>query len=90
MLLFYGPLQESSLEAELHHLLAIQAIKPVPLEHMGSGFYLIIFDHVLGPEEIKGSRVILDLKYLNVHIWYIDALCTAFWTASDIEIIWHL
>lgn len=55
------------MEAELCHLLAIQAVEPVPPEHRGSGFYSIIF---LVQKKSGGCRAILVLKCLNVHIRY--------------------
>lgn len=55
------------MEAEIQHLLAIQAIEPVHLQHQGFGFYLILF---LVQKKSGGCRAILDLKNLNVHIKY--------------------
>lgn len=55
------------MEAEIQHLLAIQAIEPVPPLHHGSSFYSILF---LVQKKSGGSRAILDLKKLNVHIKY--------------------
>lgn len=59
------PYKRSLMEAELRHLLAIQAIEPVLLEHRDSGFYSIIF---LAQKKSGSSRAIMDLKRLNIYI----------------------
>lgn len=56
-----------SAEAEVQHLLDINAIEPVPTGQEGRGFYSILF---LVQKSLGSWRGILDLKQLNTYIVY--------------------
>lgn len=59
--------KQALMEAEIQHLLQIQAIEPVPPEHQGTSFYSIFF---LLPKSSGGHRGILYLKQLNQFVTY--------------------
>lgn len=62
-----NPSKRHLMEEEIHHLLEMKAIEPVPAQHWGTGFYSIFF---LVPKTSGGVRGILDLKILNQFISY--------------------
>lgn len=61
------PSKRALMEVEIQHLLSIRAIEPVSPEHQGTRFYSILF---LVQKKSGGSRAILDLKCLDIHIRY--------------------